>query len=118
MAGRRAATSIPPIIVAAAISLAACAPARADGDIKAGREAAHKCEVCHGLDGMSKVPEAPNLAAQNPQYIIKQLGDFKTGERKNELMSVVAPSLTQKEIEDLAAYYSSIEVTIGKIPGQ
>jgi cytochrome c553 len=118
VAGRRAATSIRPIEAAAAIFLAAYAPALADGDIRAGREAAHKCEVCHGLDGKSKVPEAPNLAGQIPQYIIKQLSEFRSGERRNELMSVVAPSLTEKEIEDLAAYYSAIEVTIGKIPGQ
>ena len=38
--------------------------AYAQGDVKAGRETAHKCEACHGLDGLSKIAEAPNLAGQ------------------------------------------------------
>ena len=100
------------------ITAGAGAPALADGDIKAGRQAAQVCEVCHGLDGKSKIPEAPNIAGQSAQYIIKQLNDFKAGERKNEMMSVIVPMLSDKQIEDLAAYYSAIEVTIGKVPGQ
>jgi cytochrome c553 len=90
----------------------------AEGNVKAGREKAQKCEACHGLDGKSKVVEAPNLAGQNEQYIVKQLNAFQTGERKNELMSVVAPTLSQKDVEDLAAYYAAIEVTVGKLPGE
>ena len=101
-----------------ALLLLASAPARADGDIAAGRQAAQKCEACHGLDGKAKIPEAPNLAGQSSQYLIAQLNAFRSGERKNEMMSLVAPTLEDKEIENLAAYYSAIEVTIGKIPGQ
>lgn len=115
---RQAVASFRLLIAPAAIFLVACAPALADGDIKAGREAAQKCETCHGLDGKSKIPEAPNIAGQNAQYIVKQLGDFKAGARQNQMMSIIVPTLTDKEIEDLAAYYSAIEVTIGKIPGQ
>jgi cytochrome c553 len=92
--------------------------ANAGGDIKAGREKAQKCEVCHGLDGLSKVAEAPNIAGQNQQYLVKQLNAFKSGERQNEMMSLVAPSLSPDDIEDLAAYYAAIEITVGKIPGQ
>ena len=115
---RKSAQRIRFSIVPAAIFAVANASAFADGDVMAGREAAHQCEVCHGLDGKSKTPEAPNLAGQNENYLIKQLGDFKAGKRENELMSVVAPSLSDKDIENLAAYYSAIEVKIGKIPGQ
>jgi len=103
--------------IPATVLIAATAPALADGDIAAGREAAHQCEVCHGLDGQSKIPEAPNLAGQTQAYLVKQLGDFKAGKRENEMMSVVVPALKPEDIDNLAAYYSAIEVKIGKVPG-
>ncbi len=118
MIARKLARHVVFSVVAAVVPAVASAPAFADGDVTAGREAAHQCEVCHGLDGLSKTPEAPNLAGQNQNYLIKQLGDFKAGKRENEMMSVVVPSLTDQDIENLAAYYSAIEVKIGKIPGQ
>jgi cytochrome c553 len=91
----------------------------AAGDIKAGQEvAAQKCEVCHGLDGLSKLPEAPNLAGQIEPYLIKQLTAFKAGERQNEMMSVVAPGLSEKDIENLAAYYAAIEIKVVKVPSK
>ena len=93
------------------------APARA-GDVKAGAELASKCEACHGLDGISKIAEAPNIAGQNEEYLVKQLTAFKTGERQNEMMSIVAPTLSEKDIADLAGYYSAIEIKVGKIPAQ
>jgi len=86
------------------------------GDIKSGAALAEKCEACHGLDGLSKIVEAPNIAGQTELYLIKQLSAFKTGERQNEMMSVVASTLSDKEIEDLASYYSAIEISVGKIP--
>ena len=92
--------------------------ADAAGDIKAGREKAQQCEVCHGLDGLSKVPEAPNIAGQNENYMIEQLNAFKSGERKNDMMSMVAPMLSADDINNLAAYYAAIEIKVGKIPGQ
>ena len=88
------------------------------GDIKAGREAAEKCAICHGFDGRGKIAEAPNIAGQNERYLIEQLSAFKTGDRKNEMMSIVIQQLSPDDIENLAAYYSAIEVTVGKIPGQ
>jgi len=86
----------------------------ADGDVKAGRLVAEKCQVCHGIDGQAVIAEAPNLTAQKELYLLIQLTAFRSGERKNEMMGVVAPSLSDKEIADVAAYYSSIPVTIGK----
>jgi cytochrome c553 len=88
------------------------------GDLKAGRAKALMCQACHGLDGLSKVPDAPNIAGQTEPYLVAQLQAFKTGARKNDAMSVVAPSLSDQNIEDLAAYYSAIEINIGKLPGQ
>ena len=88
------------------------------GDVRAGRTKALMCQACHGLDGLSKTPDAPNIAAQIEPYIVAQLQAYKSGERKNDAMSVVAPSLSDQDIEDLAAYFSAIEISIGKLPGQ
>jgi cytochrome c553 len=73
--------------------LAASACVCAAGDIKAGRAKAQICQACHGLDGLSKTPDAPNIAGQTEPYIVAQLQAFKSGTRKNDAMSVVAPSL-------------------------
>lgn len=98
--------------------LLAAHSADAAGSVKAGRDKAQKCEACHGLDGMSKLPEAPNLAGQVVPYLIGQLQAFKSGARKNDVMSVMAATLSPQDIEDLAAYYAAIEVTVGKLPAQ
>jgi cytochrome c553 len=90
-------------------------PAHAAGDIKAGRQKALQCQTCHGLDGLSKLPEAPNIAGSPEPYLAKQLDAFRKGERKNEMMSVVAQPLSDQDIADLAAYYAAIEVTV-KVP--
>jgi len=74
--------------------------------------------TCHGLDGLSKTPDAPNIVGQIEPYIVAQLQAFKSGLRKNDAMSVVAPTLSDKDIEDLAAYYAAIEISVGKLPGQ
>jgi cytochrome c553 len=88
------------------------------GDVKAGRTKALMCQACHGLDGLSKTPDAPSIAAQTEPYIVAQLQAFKSGARKNDAMSVVAPSLSDNDIEDLAAYFSAIEIKVVKIPGE
>ena len=87
------------------------------GDIKTGRAKALMCQACHGLDGLSKTPDAPNIAAQIEPYIVAQLQAYKSGTRKNDAMSVVAPSLSDTDIEDLAAYFSAIEINVVKLPG-
>jgi cytochrome c553 len=96
--------------------IAAADPALADGDRVAGRQKALQCQACHGLDGLAKLPEAPHLAGQNPIYLVKAMQDYKTGARKNEVMSVVAPMLSAADIADLAAYFSAIPVTVGTPP--
>jgi cytochrome c553 len=88
------------------------------GDVKVGRAKAMLCQACHGLDGLSKTPDAPNIAGQTEPYLVVQLQAFKSGARKNDAMSVVAPSLSDQDIDDLAAYFSAIEISVGKLPGQ
>ena len=86
------------------------------GDAKAGAAKAMMCQACHGLDGLSKAPDSPNIAGQVESYLVAQLQAFKTGVRKNDAMSAVTPSLSDTDIEDLAAYFSAIEISIGKLP--
>ena len=88
----------------------------AAGDAKAGRAKALACQACHGLDGVSKVPDAPNLAGQVEGYLVTQLRAFKAGARKSEAMSVVAATLSDQDIDNLAAYYAGIEVKVGQVP--
>ncbi len=102
----------------AILTLAISSAAQA-GDIAKGRKlAAAKCQMCHGMDGLSKLPQAPNLAGQVENYLVDQMKAFRDGVRKNDMMSMIAPSLTESDEADLAAYYAAIEVTIGKIPGE
>jgi cytochrome c553 len=81
-------------------------------DAAAGKAAAGMCAVCHGLNGIAKLPDAPNLAGNNANYLIKQLNAFKSGERKNEQMSIIAGGLTDEQIANVAAWYSSLKVTV------
>jgi len=96
------------------LTLLSCPAAAADA--AAGRTKAAQCAVCHGPNGIATLPEAPNLAGQNEIYLIKALREFKTGVRKNEMMSMMAAGLSDADIEDLAAYYQSIEVTVKTAP--
>ncbi|MEP7063299.1 MAG: cytochrome c [Betaproteobacteria bacterium] len=91
--------------------------ASAAGDVKAGRMRAVMCQACHGVDGMSKVPDAPNIAGQPEAYLATQLQAFKSGARKNETMAVVVSTLSDKDIDDIAAYFAAIEVRVVKTPG-
>ena len=86
----------------------------AAGDPKAGRKKALGCQTCHGLDGVSKLPEAPHLSGQVETYLVKALNDYKSGARTNEMMSLVASPLSDSDIADLAAWYSAIEITVQK----
>jgi cytochrome c553 len=106
------------IALAAALAFVAGAAtdALAAGNAAAGRQKALMCQTCHGLDGKAKIPEAPNLAGQSEVYLVKALQDYRSGTRKNDMMSLVAPTLKDNDIDDLAAYYSAIEVTVGPPP--
>jgi len=88
----------------------ASAPAEA-GDIAAGRRKALACQACHGLDGLSKLPDAPHIAGQPEQYLVRSLGEYRKGTRNNELMTLVVKNLSDQDIADLAAYYSAIEIS-------
>ncbi|PLY17263.1 MAG: cytochrome c4 [Sedimenticola sp.] len=86
---------------------------QAAGDAEAGKTKSATCLACHGPDGNSPNPIWPKLAGQHPAYIIKQLTDFKAGARKNDLMSPMATPLTDQDVLDLAAYFSSQSQSTG-----
>ena len=99
--------------VAAAISLILFATSTlAAGNVAAGRQKALACQTCHGLDGLSKLPEAPNLAGQPEPFLINSLNDFRKGVRKNDMMSLVVQQLSDQDVADLAAFYAAIEVSL------
>jgi nitrite reductase (NO-forming)/hydroxylamine reductase len=77
------------------------------GDSKAGKERANSCVACHGVAGNSVNPLYPSLAGQSDAYLVKQLKAFKSGDRKDPVMSAMATPLSDKDIENLAAYYST-----------
>ena len=108
-AGARTGSPVRPI---AAIIVMLATAAQAAGDAAAGRRKALACQTCHGLDGLSKRPEAPNLAGQSEPYLAKALDDYRKGIRRNDMMSLVAPALSDQDIADLAAYYAGIEIEL------
>ncbi|MES2186574.1 MAG: c-type cytochrome [Pseudomonadota bacterium] len=65
------------------------------------------CAACHGADGNSSVPAQPKLAQQHPEYLVKQLQDFKSGKRKNGVMQGMAAPLTDADMQNIAAWLTS-----------
>ena len=99
------------VLLAFSILLSTTSPAFAAGNVAAGRQKAMACQTCHGLDGLSKLPDAPNIAGSPEGYLVKSLNAFRKGERKNDMMSIVVQPLSDQDVADLAAYYAAIEVT-------
>jgi len=93
------------------LSIFAFPPAQA-ADAAAGRQKITTCQACHGLDGLSKNPEAPNLAGQIEPYLVKSLAEYRSGDRKHETMNIVAKELSDEDIADVAAYYASIQIDV------
>ena len=92
--------------------MAAFASAATAGNPAAGKGKTRACVTCHGVDGMSRLPSAPNLAGQNEWYLAKQLRDYRSGKRTHQFMSIVAKNLSDADIDDLAAWYASIKITV------
>ena len=94
------------VLTGLAISVAASAWAEG-GNAEAGKTKSATCAACHGADGNSVNPEWPKLAGQHPSYIAKQLANFKDDARVNPSMSPMAKPLSEQDMADLAAYFSS-----------
>jgi cytochrome c553 len=94
------------LCVAGFAALFAGATAAQAGNPAAGKEKSKSCAACHGPDGNSTVPDFPRLAGQHYDYLVRALSEYKSGERKNAIMAPLAASLSKRDIEDLAAFYS------------
>jgi cytochrome c553 len=80
----------------------------ADAKPERGRAKAQEvCVACHGEQGVSASPDYPNLAGQSGAAIYKQLNDYRTGSRKNQLMTDIAKALDEATLADVAAYYAA-----------
>jgi cytochrome c553 len=77
-----------------------------------GKALSAQCSACHGKNGLSKDPEAPNLAGLSALYIEKSLVDYQKGARHDRRMSLIAQGLTKPQIKDLAAWYAAFELTV------
>lgn len=82
--------------------------------VDAGKKASFFCANCHGEDGISKTPEVPNLAGQNPAYLLEQIRKFGSGERKDSFMQGLIKLLNDDQRLQIALYYAGQGVTPGK----
>jgi cytochrome c553 len=96
------------LVVAALLAAGAAAQAQ---DAAAGKAKAAVCSACHGANGIAVAPDAPNLAGQPAIYLVAQLTAYRGGARKHEVMSLMAKPLSDDDIQNLAAWFSSIKVT-------
>lgn len=89
-------------------SLAATPPAPAKPDLVQG-EARYSaaCAACHGADGNSGIPANPKLSQQHPEYLVKQLQEFKSGKRANAVMQGFAATLSDADMKNIAAWLAS-----------
>ena len=89
-------------------------PAALKSAVDAGRKVTFICVNCHGEEGVSKIPEVPNLAGQNPAYLLEQIRKFGNGERVNPFMQGLIKVLKEEERINIALFYGSFNVLPGK----
>jgi cytochrome c553 len=102
------------ILLAAAFLALSFPAAAASGDAEVGRKKSAPCAACHGANGTSASPDFPNLAGQYEDYILAALKHYKNGKRKNPIMAAQVKDLTQKDMLDLAAYFSHQKALVVK----
>lgn len=86
------------------------------GDVASGKSKSGLCGTCHGADGNSAISINPKLAGQGEKYLLKQLEEFKSGVRKNDTMKAMTASLSQKDMQDIAAFYASQSIQHSAVP--
>ena len=106
-------------LAALALAAAIAAPAGAlAGDPVAGRAKNYQCQGCHGIPGWKtafpEVYSVPKLGGQHPAYIIAALKAYKKGERDHQTMRAIAADLSDKDMDDIAAYYGASMATAAK----
>ena len=112
-AASQASAAPSPATSTAVVSEAAVAGPVKPGDPKAGQSKAAVCGACHGLDGNSSDAQYPKLAGQSEEYIVRQLNNFKSGKRQNPIMMGMAAPLSEQDMHDIGAYFSTQTVRQG-----
>ncbi|HZF22856.1 MAG TPA: c-type cytochrome [Burkholderiales bacterium] len=93
--------------VVALISVTSAVAADYGDPAKAQSIANQICAACHGADGNSPLPMNPSLAGQHPEYLFKQLNEFKSGNRNNAVMMGMVAGLSAEDMRNLSAYYAA-----------
>ncbi len=94
------------ILVAGPATAAETKPAF-KADLAKGETLATTCQACHTADGSRGIPANPILQGQHPEYLVKQLTEFKSGKRKNAIMMGFASTLSEDDMRHVAAFYAS-----------
>lgn len=97
------------LTVLSAVTLVAASNMAFAADAAAGKKKTAMCAGCHGPKGISMAPINPNLAGQKDAYLAAQLKAFRSGTRKNATMNPMAKALSDADIANIAAYYSSLK---------
>lgn len=105
------------VFSAAIVLTLASGQAFANGNIARGKQKATTCFACHGADGNAADPQYPRLAGQYNEYLQQALHEYKDGRRKNPIMMGMAATLTDQDIEDVAAYFSSLPSKLDTLQG-
>lgn len=92
--------------------------ASAEGNAAAGKTKAAACEACHGSDGNGIAPNYPALAGQYRDYLVQVLHEYKDGQRTNAIMNGMAAPLSEQDIQDVAAYFSSLPSKLSDLSGK
>ncbi len=98
------------LLLAFVVPLAVNSAFAADPEI--GRQKAQLCAACHGPMGLAAMPNTPNLAGQPEMYLAEQLKAYRSGKRAHEQMSLIAKPLSDEDIANVSAWYSSLQVQI------
>jgi len=101
------------VLVSLLLTLGITGLAHAAGDAKAGQAKTAVCGACHGPDGNSLAPNFPKLAGQGERYLLKQLHDIKDGKRQVLEMTGLLTNLSDQDLQDIAAYFSSQSGSVG-----
>lgn len=99
------------LILATLLILAAAPAAVAAGDPEAGRTTAYTCTGCHGIPGYNNVYptyKVPKIGGQNYEYLVTALKAYRDGLREHPTMKLQAGSLTDRDIENVSAYFASL----------
>lgn len=104
------------LTLGAALALAS-APLLARGNAADGKTKAAACFACHGTDGNGVDPQYPRLAGQYNGYLVEVLHEYKNGGRSNPIMKGMVATLSDQDIEDVAAYFSGLPTKLDTLKG-